>query len=192
MPTCRVPVGWFTAIYPLLIVMPRASAPTEQVRSVETLMRRVPDGGIGYGLLRYLGDTGTASRLEAAPAAEVSFLYLGGRDSAPDSSALLVAAAGGIGDPHDGDEQRSHLIEVTAFATDGQITVRWAFNHDLHHHATIRRLADGCADRLRAIASTASAAAPAREVTAASFPGARLNDQQLASLLASLNRGATN
>ncbi|MEE8584779.1 MAG: amino acid adenylation domain-containing protein, partial [Acidobacteriota bacterium] len=70
-------VGWFTAVYPLLLQV-EESGPGPALKSVKEQLRGVPGRGLGYGLLRYLGQgRETARRLEEMPQAEVSFNYLG-------------------------------------------------------------------------------------------------------------------
>src|SRR6185295_15826710 len=64
-------VGWFTNAFPVLL---RVEAPKEQ-------LRRIPRGGIGYGLLRYLcRDEEVARQMRVLPGAAVSFNYLGQLD----------------------------------------------------------------------------------------------------------------
>ena len=48
-------VGWFTAIHPVLLDLREARAPGEALKAVKEQVRAVPGGGMGYGLLRYLG-----------------------------------------------------------------------------------------------------------------------------------------
>ncbi|HJP95206.1 MAG TPA: amino acid adenylation domain-containing protein [Pyrinomonadaceae bacterium] len=74
-------VGWFTTIFPVLLEVSNSSAPGETLKSVKEQLRRVPNRGIGYGLLRYLrGDEAICTQLEKFPQAQVSFNYLGQLD----------------------------------------------------------------------------------------------------------------
>ncbi len=45
-------VGWFTAIYPVVLELGEEEI-GERLKRVKEEMRRVPGGGIGYGLLKY-------------------------------------------------------------------------------------------------------------------------------------------
>ncbi len=66
-------VGWFTAMYPLRLSLPRHGNLREQVQSLKEQLAAVPDAGIGYGLLRYL-----ARSLGEGPAwFNLRFNYLG-------------------------------------------------------------------------------------------------------------------
>src|SRR5262249_5378928 len=76
-------VGWFTSIYPLLLETEGGSDSVESLKSVKEQVRRVKNGGIGYGVLRYLSaDEAVRRQLAAQPAAEISFNYLGRHDQA--------------------------------------------------------------------------------------------------------------
>ncbi len=74
-------LGWLTAEYPVLFDLQQstASSPLMAVRGVKQGLRRVPDRGLGYGILRYL-DPEHASQLAALEAAQrppLLFNYLG-------------------------------------------------------------------------------------------------------------------
>ncbi|MCP4148846.1 MAG: amino acid adenylation domain-containing protein, partial [bacterium] len=80
-------VGWFTTQYPVLFDMKPSSDKSEavpaeeelahQIRQVKETLRRIPNKGIGYGILNYLtspeNKEGTTFKLHP----EVSFNYLG-------------------------------------------------------------------------------------------------------------------
>jgi hypothetical protein len=46
-------VGWFTSFHPVRLALPHAGSLVDQLRAVRSTLRRVPNHGIGYGLLRY-------------------------------------------------------------------------------------------------------------------------------------------
>ncbi|SFJ16099.1 non-ribosomal peptide synthase domain TIGR01720/amino acid adenylation domain-containing protein [Amycolatopsis sacchari] len=84
-------VGWFTDVHPVRI------DPTD-VRKVAQQLA-LPDGGLGYGLLRYLNPD-TAPELARLPEPQVEFNYLGRltvgeTEGQPWSGALEVGAMGG-------------------------------------------------------------------------------------------------
>ncbi|WP_439846177.1 surfactin non-ribosomal peptide synthetase SrfAB [Bacillus spizizenii] len=69
-------VGWFTAQYPVVLDMSEADA-SAVIKTVKENLRRIPDKGVGYGILRYV--TETAETKGFTP--EISFNYLGQFDS---------------------------------------------------------------------------------------------------------------
>src|SRR5262249_50747976 len=54
-------VGWFTSLYPVLLDA-GVTNPGRLLRSVKEQLRAVPQRGLGYGLLRYLGGDPDLSR----------------------------------------------------------------------------------------------------------------------------------
>ena len=141
-------VGWFTALHPMRLPGSPAT-PTEpggdasHVAAVRAEVRRVPGGGIGHGLLRWMkggGDdparTTVRARLEDGAKSDVSFNFLGRLDGAwnggdADASAprlRLRPAVESRGEEEGGDEERLYAIEVNGFIAGGSVTLEWA--HD--------------------------------------------------------------
>lgn len=67
-------VGWFTSEYPVRV--PAADDPGRALRAAKEARRAVPDGGVGYGVLRHL-DPEAAAELSATPPPDVLLNYLG-------------------------------------------------------------------------------------------------------------------
>ncbi|MFI6708999.1 non-ribosomal peptide synthase/polyketide synthase [Nonomuraea sp. NPDC050478] len=84
--------GWFTTLYPALID-PGSGTPGEAVKAVKEQLRRVPNRGLGYGALRYLGDR---PRPDLAVTPQVLVHYLGRFDATPDSGPDATSE-GGLG-----------------------------------------------------------------------------------------------
>ena len=53
-------VGWFTTVYPALLSLDREAGPGTALQSIKEQLRAIPANGIGYGLLRYMGDGSVA------------------------------------------------------------------------------------------------------------------------------------
>jgi non-ribosomal peptide synthase protein (TIGR01720 family) len=81
-------IGSFRAVYPMMLELEEAIGPGEALKAIKEQLRRVPGGGSGYGLLRYLsGDEEIAERLRSMPQAQARFSYLGQFDQVlPESS----------------------------------------------------------------------------------------------------------
>lgn len=74
-------VGWLTAEYPLLVQLDKSDGSRlhDAIRAVKSVLRAVPDRGIGYGQLRYLDALRGSGLQQLAQqhAPEVLFNYLG-------------------------------------------------------------------------------------------------------------------
>ncbi len=171
-------VGWFTSIFPVLLDLggPTDGSPgTErpailgnQIQTVRDQLRRVPNRGVGYGILRYLApDPALRAALAAAPAPQVNFNYLGqfnplisGADDAaesagdnpdPEAWAFLGIAPEGPGPEQAPDAPRSALLYVVCVVTDGGMDVRWLYSPELFERSTIERLAEAYLREVRNI-----------------------------------------
>ena len=66
-------VGWFTTVYPVVLELPETDEAGAALKAVKEQLRAVPHRGIGYGLLRYLGEGEAATQLGRAADPEIAF-----------------------------------------------------------------------------------------------------------------------
>jgi non-ribosomal peptide synthase protein (TIGR01720 family) len=114
-------VGWFTSFYPFVLRLDPGRDLAFQVKSMKEAVRAVPDHGMAYGLLRYLGD----APLQLRP--QVSFNYLGQMDAGDTAGPLRLSPEsvdGGV----DPDAWSLAELEVTAVAVAGQLRLMLAYN----------------------------------------------------------------
>ncbi|MCP4663055.1 MAG: amino acid adenylation domain-containing protein, partial [bacterium] len=181
-------VGWFTVIYPVLLDLGTAWGPGEELMAVKEQLRAVPNGGIGYGLLRYLGgDRETVEKLCGLPGAEVSFNYLGQLDPVLSHSSLLRPAPESSGPATGSGGLRTHLLEINGGIADSRLRMNWTFSENLHHRSTVEALAASFLETLRGlIRHCLSPEAGAH--TPADFPEARLGQKDLDKLFGQIKR----
>jgi non-ribosomal peptide synthase protein (TIGR01720 family) len=152
-------VGWFTAIYPVVIDLANASGPIDVMRHVKGQLRSIQHGGLDHGLLRYLGPQSTlAAELRAEPEPEVSFLYLGKSDQGLTSAGPYAPATESCGPDCDPREKRTHLLDLIGLITAGRFQMSWVYSENIHRKETIEALAKRFIELLRAIAAPDSAA----------------------------------
>lgn len=143
-------VGWFTCIFPLLLELGDASRPDAVLKSVKEQIRRVPNGGIGYGLLRYIAEDTESDRLRRLQQAEICFNYLG-RAGQIDSEHGLFAPKGSPGPTRNPAGRRRYLIEVDGGIYGDQLRMAWTYSENLHARSTIEGFATGFIAALNAI-----------------------------------------
>jgi amino acid adenylation domain-containing protein/non-ribosomal peptide synthase protein (TIGR01720 family) len=181
-------VGWFTTVYPVLIEVPLGEGPGRVLTSVKEQLRAIPRRGLGYGLLRYLRGGLPSAAIEAMPAAEISFNYLGQIDQALPETSTLVRARESSGPAHSPRARRRYLLDVAANISAGALRVRFAYSEARHERATVERLAEGFLAALRIL--IAHAISPeAGGYTPADFPRAALS-QGFIDALAARDPGA--
>ncbi|WP_029115226.1 non-ribosomal peptide synthase/polyketide synthase [Mycobacterium sp. URHB0044] len=106
-------VGWFTAIAPVRLPAGAGGDLITALKEVKERLRAAPNGGLGYGQLRYCNPR-TAAALGRLPSPQLLFNYLGrwaadgtdDWDSAPEVDALRVAPDPDLGTPY--------LLEINA------------------------------------------------------------------------------
>jgi amino acid adenylation domain-containing protein/non-ribosomal peptide synthase protein (TIGR01720 family) len=178
-------VGWFTTLFPLVLELPERLDPAGALRLAKVARRSVPGGGLGYGLLRYLGpDRDLASEL-ARVAPEVGFNYLGQLDRALPGAALLRAAPERPGPVHDPAARRSVPLEVDAGVAGGRLQAVWRFTPRHLGRAEAESLAAAFTCALRELAELARLAREGPSAAVPSdFPLAGLDAPGLERLLA--------
>ncbi len=108
-------VGWFTSLYPVRL-RPGLGSIEDRLRRVKDQLRAVPDRGLGYGVLRYLG-----GGLAGGRAAEIVFNYLGRLDRALDGGSRLVGAEESAGRSVSPRALRRWDLEVTCRVVAGRL-----------------------------------------------------------------------
>ena len=100
-------------------------------------MRRIPQRGVGYGILRYLsGDSALKSRPEPA----MVFNYLGQFDSAVAGSKLLRFAAESSGPWHSPKQKRRHALEINSLVMNDRMEFEFTYSPGLHGEKKIQNL----------------------------------------------------
>jgi amino acid adenylation domain-containing protein/non-ribosomal peptide synthase protein (TIGR01720 family) len=175
-------VGWFTAIYPVVLEV-RPGAPGSALAAVKEEVRSVPDQGIGYGVLRWLRGT-----LDHEPGrdAEVSFNYLGQLDRVLGESSAFGPARESVGPSESPRAVRSYLLEVTASVQGERLHLSWHYGEGVHRTATVERLSARFTELLAELIEHCARADTAG-YSPSDFPLANLDRETLDRLLAGRN-----
>jgi amino acid adenylation domain-containing protein/non-ribosomal peptide synthase protein (TIGR01720 family) len=135
-------VGWFTSIFPVSLELPESGnawQPGEALKSIKEQLRRIPQRGIGYGILRYLGRD---SDLRGRPEPPIVFNYLGQFDQVLAESKLFRFARESSGPWHSPKQHRRHALELNSLIVDGRLELWWTYSRNLHGAEAIHRLSD--------------------------------------------------
>jgi non-ribosomal peptide synthase protein (TIGR01720 family) len=177
-------VGWFTALFPVLLELETASYPGDSLKSIKEQLRRIPNRGLGYGLLRYVrGDEAIANQLRSLPQAEVSFNYLGQWDQTVPESWPFRPASESSGPPHSQRGSRRYLLEIKGSVVGGRLQMAWTYSEQLHRRTTIEDLAQAFMEELRLLIDHCQSP-EAGGYTASDFPQAKLSQRDLDKVLA--------
>ncbi|MEB3219801.1 MAG: amino acid adenylation domain-containing protein [Nostocales cyanobacterium 94392] len=144
-------LGWFSTIFPVFLDIRETNGIESALEAIKTQLRSIPNRGIGYGLLRYLGGEEAAALQGCIPKAEIRFNYLGQSDQLFGDSSLFIRAEESTETERSLLSKRSYLIDVTGIVTGGQLQINWTYSKAIHHRATIERLAESFMEQLQEI-----------------------------------------
>ncbi|MGW3957944.1 condensation domain-containing protein, partial [Streptomyces sp. NPDC004752] len=147
-------VGWFTSLHPVRLDPGSAlragfwkggAAVGEVLKGIKEQLRAVPDGGIGYGMLRHLTP---ATLLPHSSPPQLGFNYLGRFPAADGAGQPWTAApeADALGGGSDPGMPLTHEVELNAVTEDGpdgpRLVATWSWARDLFTKAEVADLAD--------------------------------------------------
>ncbi|MDR9754671.1 amino acid adenylation domain-containing protein [Pseudomonas sp. SZMC_28357] len=172
-------VGWFSSLFPVRLT-PTADLGAS-IKAIKQQLREVPGKGLGYGVLRYLGDASTQAALAALPTARVTFNYLGQFDQSFAEDALFRPASEASGAAQSAEAPLPNWLSVDGQVYGGELKLDWTFSRDCFARAEIEALAADFREELLAVIGHCLSDG-ASGVTPADFPLARLNQAQLDAL----------
>jgi len=177
-------VGWFTSVFPVKLTPQPALA--DSIKQIKEQLRAVPNKGIGFGALRYLGDVTAHDTLAGLAVPRITFNYLGQFDASfDDEQALFTPAREAKGEDQSPQAPLGNWLTLNGQVYGGELSLSWSFSQAMFAPATIQRLADDYAQELKALIE--HCAEPAhRGATPSDFPLAGLSQQQLDRLPLSL------
>ena len=178
-------VGWFTTVFPVCLEA-SDDDPGTVLKTIKEQLRRIPQHGIGYGLLRYLSqDAETRAALQALPQPQISFNYLGQLDQTLADPALLQPTQECSGPQQSPLNPRRHLLEIEALVSEGCLQLSWIYSPQVHRRSTVEELAQGFIAALEAL--IAHCRSPEISgYTPSDFPEIELSQEDLDELVAEL------
>jgi amino acid adenylation domain-containing protein/non-ribosomal peptide synthase protein (TIGR01720 family) len=140
-------VGWFTSIYPVHLNFQGTTTPIEGLKAVKDQLRRIPNRGVDYGILRYLNKELLPFYQQQKPS--ISFNYLGQFDQVFSKESLFMQETGFTFLDHAPDSKPSHLIDVIGMVKDEKLHFVWMYSREQFSRLTIQAIADGMLKHLR-------------------------------------------
>ncbi|MEW2493516.1 amino acid adenylation domain-containing protein [Streptomyces nodosus] len=162
-------VGWLTSLFPVRVDPGPldwsefcAGGPSagRALKEVKEQLRRLPENGIGYGLLRYLNPQ-TSMMLAGLPKPQIGFNYLGRFAIAEEETQAApeewspAPESGGLGGGGDTDVPLSHSIDLNAQTQDRaegpRLIAVWSWADALFTEEEVRELAETWFEALGAL-----------------------------------------
>lgn len=132
-------VGWFTTIYPVLIDLHAAEGELGlAVKTVKDTLGRIPDKGIGYGILKYLTSPENKT-IQFGTAPEIGFNYLGQFN---DTERQQKFSFSGLASGKDITPtwQREQTLEMSAMVRQNQMHFNLSYPPSRFHTTTMKQL----------------------------------------------------
>jgi len=183
-------VGWFTTHVPLVLSLQAEEAenPGGALKSIKEQMRRIPNHGIGYGLLRYLCEEPDITRqMQTLPQPEVRFNYLGQFDQILRASSLFEVTDESVGPLRSPLDKRFVLLEINGYIVNDQLRLEWIYSPEIHRDASIEKLARDFLEALHVLIAHCEAD-DAGGYTPSDFMAARLSQAELDRFLTSIGQ----
>ncbi|MHA7059728.1 amino acid adenylation domain-containing protein [Aquimarina sp. M1] len=130
-------VGWFTSIYPFLLDVSGSENQRESLINVKEKLRKIPNKGIGYGILKHLTEG-----LEKEIKPSIVFNYLGdfGSNAGGDSDSVFDYSSEDIGFSIDPSNGHDTILDVSGMMTSSQLSMSIRYSTSIYFAETMDRL----------------------------------------------------
>ncbi|BAM91288.1 putative non-ribosomal peptide synthase [Bradyrhizobium oligotrophicum S58] len=134
-------VGWFTSAFP--VRLGGGGEPDGAlIKRVKETLRSIPDHGLGYGVLRYLGAPEHRDVLARTPSPRIVFNYLGRFDADLGAKAAYRMAPESPGSMRAADTPLRAWLTVNGEVREGQLSLAFRYGRRRYRRATVERLAE--------------------------------------------------
>jgi non-ribosomal peptide synthase protein (TIGR01720 family) len=132
-------VGWFTSVYPVLLELTPDRNLSDAIKSVKEQLRRVPDKGIGYGVMKYINRN---EKLREKSGWDIVFNYLGQLDNVVSSGKWFSGAGESKGKSFNEEHPVSELLSVNGMVQGGELFLNWSYSSLHFEKDTIIKLVE--------------------------------------------------
>ncbi|MBE9212893.1 amino acid adenylation domain-containing protein [Plectonema cf. radiosum LEGE 06105] len=138
-------VGWFTTMFPVWLDLSTVKDAQKQtisaLKTIKEQLRQIPNRGIDYGILRYLGNQEIQTQLSAI-SPQIRFNYFGQVDGVFAESTLIKPATESTGTVRSKRGKRDILLEINSIISGGQLRLDWIYSQAVHRRSTIINLSE--------------------------------------------------
>lgn len=143
-------VGWFTTKYPIVLeALDEYDLPI-QIKFVKEALRKIPNKGIGYSILKYLKEENAPDRVDFQLKPEIQFNYLGqfDQDMKKDLFQLSPFPVGQSVSPY---SEMTSSISINGLIEGGIFKCSFTYSMDEYDEVTIRNLIECYKAQLEAV-----------------------------------------
>jgi amino acid adenylation domain-containing protein/non-ribosomal peptide synthase protein (TIGR01720 family) len=137
-------IGWYTTQFPVVLDMEKTRDLSYTIKVTKEMLRRVPNKGIGYGILKYLTPAEKRAGLVFTHKPGISFNYLGqfGQEHKSDKGLFRIShlSAGNTIHP---ELQPAFAIDINGMiGQKGELVLGFSYNKYEYKKSTIEKLVD--------------------------------------------------
>ena len=121
-------VGWFTSIFPVILDMSYSNDLGREIKEIKEILRRIPNKGIGYGILKYLTSVENKREIDFKLKPQISFNYLGQFDADINQKSCFEIAKESAGISQSLNGNRQYLIDVSGMIANNCLTISIVYN----------------------------------------------------------------
>ncbi|PGS36712.1 hypothetical protein COC58_24660, partial [Bacillus cereus] len=129
-------IGWFTSVHPVLLEV-KSNDISEVIKNIKDSLRRIPNKGIGYGILNYLRDDRNEKILSLNQKAEICFNYLGQFDEDL-SKGIFELSDVNFGEVVSGERHSPYPLDISGIIEKGKLSLTITYDKDEYNDETIK------------------------------------------------------
>ncbi|MBX3301079.1 MAG: amino acid adenylation domain-containing protein [Nitrospira sp.] len=134
-------IGWFAGVSPILLSYSTDETLVGSLKSIKEQLRRFPQGGIGYGLLRYLSPSDSIrERLTAYPPSQIRFNYLGQMDHVLRDDSPFVPSIDAAGIDRDPQAVLPYELDINSDILRKRLHMSWTYSSWRYNRQTVELL----------------------------------------------------
>lgn len=141
-------VGWFTSLYPFVLKI-SGNDIGSQIKGVKEAFRKIPNKGLGYGILRYLTPKEMKRNLHFSLTPQLCFNYLGQVEEG--EAGIFEFTNLSTGQLISSGMVRHYDLNVSGIIIKESLSLSITFNQGLHSLRTVKRLLVNFKEELLAV-----------------------------------------
>lgn len=145
-------IGWFTSVFPVILDMSYSDDLSRQIKEVKESLHRIPNKGVGYGILKYLTPADQRPGVKFKLTPQLSFNYLGQFDADVGSKSFRLVNEL-AGNPVSQKNSREYDLIINGMIVDHRLIMNIIYSKNHFKQGTIERLLNNYKDRLRHVLS---------------------------------------
>jgi amino acid adenylation domain-containing protein/non-ribosomal peptide synthase protein (TIGR01720 family) len=145
-------VGWFTTMYPIILNVYYEDDLARQIKEVKENLHRLPNKGIGYGILKYLTAAEYKEGIEFKLKPQICFNYFGQFDTDVEQVSFGVKRES-TGNVTSMEEQRKYELDVSGMITSKRLVMTIAYSQKRYKKETVETVMNCYEEALRRIIS---------------------------------------